>query len=330
MLYKDYIRFDGDVMTVKFERFDELYAPYAPKDEVMAQKLWQETDFGTEFNDRVFTRAAALVNAMRAGQNRFGELEDFLREYGLSTKEGLALMCLAEALLRVPDAHTMDKLIEDKLGRQNWQNAESGDSSALVSVSTWALALGSKIVAPEDTPHAIMNGVVKRLGMPSVRVATKQAMRFMGHHFVLGENIKEALKRARTAEKKGYRYSYDMLGEGARTQADAEKYFTSYKNAILAIGKKSKGNLHQNAGISIKLSALHPRYEARQAERVIEELSPKVLELALLAKQYNLNFTIDAVQTLEFKIFLRRNIHVLRQFDDGGNAARVMCGKLWV
>lgn len=291
-------------MTIKIERFDENYAPYAPEDEVMAQQLWQQTDFGTAFNKRVFNRAAAIVNAMRDGQNKFGELEDFLREYGLSTKEGLALMCLAEALLRVPDAHTMDKLIEDKLGRQNWQSAESGDSSALVSVSTWALALGSKIVAPEDTPHAIMKGMVKRLGMPSVRVATKQAMRFMGHHFVLGENIKEALKRAKVAEKKGYRYSYDMLGEGARTQADAEKYFESYKNAIIAIGKKAKGDLHQNAGISIKLSALHPRYEARQAERVIEELSPKVLELALLAKQYNLNFTVDAEEANRLELSL--------------------------
>lgn len=309
-------------MSVKFKSFD---APYAPKDELIAKKLWQETDFGKAFNQRVFARGAALVNNMRAGANRFGELEDFLREYGLSTKEGLALMCLAEALLRVPDAHTMDKLIEDKLGRQNWQDAESADSSALVSVSTWALALGSKIVAPEDTPHAVMNGVVKRLGMPSVRIATKQAMRFMGHHFVLGQNIKDALKRAKVEEKKGYRYSYDMLGEGARTADDAVKYFNSYKTAIIAIGKKAGKKLHDNAGISIKLSALHPRYDARQAEQVIAELSPKVLELAILAKQYNLNFTIDAEEAnrLELSLAIIAKVFVadeLRGWDGFGLA----------
>lgn len=288
-------------MSQKIKQFD---AEFSPEDEAMAKKLWQDTDFGAAFDLRVFARGAALVTAMRAGANRFGELEDFLREYGLSTKEGLALMCLAEALLRVPDAHTMDKLIEDKLGRQNWQDAESADSSALVSVSTWALALGSKIVAPEDTPHAVMNGVVKRLGMPSVRIATKQAMRFMGHHFVLGQNIKDALKRAKVEEKKGYRYSYDMLGEGARTADDAVKYFDSYKNAIIAIGKKAGKNLHDNAGISIKLSALHPRYEARQADRVVAELCPKVLELAQLAKHYNLNFTIDAEEADRLELSL--------------------------
>ncbi len=290
-------------MNQKFRQFN---AEYAPKDEIVAAKLWQESDFGEAFEQRVFKRGAELVNAMRDDANSFGDLEDFLREYGLSTKEGLALMCLAEALLRVPDDLTIDKLIEDKLGRQNWHEATSEDSSALVSVSTWALALGSKIVAPEDRPHAIMNGVVKRLGMPSVRIATKQAMKFMGHHFVLGQNISAALKRAKVLEKKSYRYSYDMLGEGARTQQDADKYFQSYKDAILAIGKKSGDDLYKNAGISIKLSALHPRYEARQAERVIEELCPKVLELALLAKQYQLNFTIDAEEAdrLELSLYI--------------------------
>ncbi|MCJ8324382.1 MAG: bifunctional proline dehydrogenase/L-glutamate gamma-semialdehyde dehydrogenase PutA [Rhizobiales bacterium] len=294
------------------DQIKPFQADYAPDDANIAKILWQITDMGKAFDDRVFIRGAKLVNDIRKGANRFGNLEDFLREYGLSTKEGLALMCLAEALLRVPDAETMDKLIEDKLGRQNWHSAHNESSSALVSVSTWALALGSKIVAPEDTPHAIMNGVIKRLGMSSVRVATKQAMRYMGHHFVLGQNIKAAVSRAKTLEKKGYRYSYDMLGEGARTQADADKYFDSYKHAILEIGKNAilddgsnaTAGLHKNAGISIKLSALHPRYEARQSQTVLAELCPKVLELAQLAKSYNLNLTLDAEEADRLELSL--------------------------
>jgi RHH-type proline utilization regulon transcriptional repressor/proline dehydrogenase/delta 1-pyrroline-5-carboxylate dehydrogenase len=215
-------------------------------------------------------------------------------------------MVLAEALLRVPDAQTADKLIEDKLAAARFDDPSGPKSDTwLVSASSWALGVTSRLLHPGDTPQSVLSSLVKRMGMPTVRLATRKAMQLLGHQFVLGETIRKALERARTQEGKGYRYSYDMLGEGARTAEDAERYFRSYADAIEAIGKAAGDKpLPDRPGISVKLSALHPRYEAVNGERVRDELLPKLRELVQMAKDRNLNFTIDAEEADRLEISL--------------------------
>ena len=206
-------------------------------------------------------RPAAGRGDPRQGRAGLGGIEDFLHAYSLSTKEGLALMVLAEALLRVPDAATADRLIEDKLAAGRWLDGDVKSTALLVSASAWTLGIAARIIHPGETPETILDSVVRRLGLPAMRAATRQAMRLLGSHFVLGQTIEEALARARGHAE--VRYSFDMLGEGARTAADADKYFDAYAAAIEAIGGDSAAKaLPARPGISVKLSALHPRYEA--------------------------------------------------------------------
>ena len=195
----------------------------------------------------------------------------------------------------MPDAATQDKLIEDKLKQGDRSEHEPSGDTWFVSASAWALGLSAKVIKPGETPEGVLSSLVKRIGLPTVRTATKQAMRYLGHHFVLGETIKDALKRAGTNEAKGYRHSFNMLGEGARTRKDAQGYFKSYSDAIDAIGRAT-GNkkLPDRMGISVKLSALHPRYLATHRGQVMAELVPDLLALARQAKSYDLNFTVDA------------------------------------
>ncbi len=279
-------------------------ASYAPDDGALIRGFIRETALDAAAERRIDGRATRLIEAIRSASGGIGELEDFLREFALSTREGLALMVLAEALLRVPDAATQDRLIEDKIGSGDW-SARSG-GKPFVAASIWALGLTSRIVYPGDTPERLVAGLVSRLGKPAVRTATRQAMRVLGHHFVLGQTIGEALSRARAMEKEGFRHSYDMLGEGARTAADAERYFEAYAGAIAAIGKAAGSDtlLPDRPGISVKLSALHPRYEAVKRERVLKELAPRLLELARAAKAHNLNFTVDAEEADRLEISL--------------------------
>lgn len=269
-----------------------LRAPYASPDEIIARTLLADAARSDHAEARIDLRTRRLVGAIRARTGGLGGVEDFLHAYALSTKEGLALMVLAEALLRVPDADTADRLIEDKLKVGDWAHHES-HSAFLVSASAWTLGLTARVIHPGETPEGIVETLVKRLGLPAVRTATRQAMRLLGSHFVLGQTIQEALSRARSHQK--FLYSFDMLGEAARTGADAARYFESYANAIHAIGK-SAGNdaLPKRPGISVKLSALHARYEPLSRERVLAELVPNVIELAQVAKRYELNFTVDA------------------------------------
>jgi len=278
-------------------------APYAPPDEQLAAALLAAAPRDAAAERRIDARATRLVEAIRAKSGGLGGIEDFLREYSLSTKEGLALMVLAEALLRVPDAATADRLIEDKLSSGDWTHHEVKSSALLVSASAWALGLSARIIQPGETPENILESLGKRLGLPAVRAATRQAMRLLGSHFVLGQSIEEALARA--AHHREFRYSYDMLGEGARNDADAERYFFSYARAIEAIGLIG-GNaaLPERPGISVKLSALHPRYEAISRERVLRELTPRVLELARKAKAHDLNFTVDAEEADRLELSL--------------------------
>jgi len=240
--------------------------------------------------------AVQLVEALRS-DSKPGLMEVFLAEYGLSTDEGIALMCLAEALLRVPDSDTIDDLIEDKIVSSAWGEHLGKSSSSLVNAATWGLLFTGKIL--DDTrPGSVassLRGAIKRLGEPVIRTAVTRAMKEMGRQFVLGETIQAALLRGSTQVEKGYSYSFDMLGEAALTEKDAHKYFQSYEDAIgvLSTNAPSK-NIRENPGISIKLSALHPRYESNQHQRVVGELIPRVLKLAQQAKNGNLGLNIDA------------------------------------
>jgi RHH-type proline utilization regulon transcriptional repressor/proline dehydrogenase/delta 1-pyrroline-5-carboxylate dehydrogenase len=277
-------------------------ARYAGPDEAFAADFLRSLGRSSDAENRIAARASDLVEAIRARTTGLGGVEDFLHAYALSTKEGLALMVLAEALLRVPDAATADRLIEDKLAG-DWDKHDGHSGALLVSASAWTLGITTRIIHPGETPEGILDSLIKRLGLPAVRAATRQAMRLLGSHFVLGQTIDEALSRA--AGHDDYLYSFDMLGEGARTADDAERYFGAYAKAIAAIGKKAgKAGLPSRPGISVKLSALHPRYEAVSGDRVLRELPPKVLELARLARRGELNFTIDAEEADRLELSL--------------------------
>src|SRR5713226_7368899 len=195
-------------------------APYAPPDEGVAATLLEAVTRSADAEGRGDAYARRLIEGIRGRAGGLGGIEDFLHAYSLSTKEGLALMVLAEALLRVPDAVTADRLIEDKLATGEWSSHHVKSSALLVSASAWTLGITARIIHPGETPDSILESLIKRLGIPAVRAATRQGMRLLGSHFVLGQTIEEALQRARTHRE--MRYSFDMLGEGARTRADAE------------------------------------------------------------------------------------------------------------
>ncbi|SUZ31905.1 Bifunctional protein PutA [Roseibaca ekhonensis] len=264
------------------------------------------TKLGQEDRTQITARAAGLVRDIR-GSDTPGLMEVFLAEYGLSTSEGVALMCLAEALLRVPDAATIDDLIEDKIAPSDWGTHLGKSASSLVNASTWALMLTGRVLDERSkSAAATLRGAVKRLGEPVIRTAVGRAMREMGRQFVLGESIDSAMTRAAKMEARGYSYSYDMLGEAARTMDDAKRYHTAYGRAIRAIGARATGNdIRTNPGISVKLSALHPRYEVAQEERVMAELVPRARELARLAAALGLGFNIDAEESDRLALSLK-------------------------
>jgi RHH-type proline utilization regulon transcriptional repressor/proline dehydrogenase/delta 1-pyrroline-5-carboxylate dehydrogenase len=268
---------------------------YYPDDATLARAWLASTPLPPDREARVDTEARRMIGAIRGRAGGIGGVEQLLREYSLTTPEGLALMVLAEGLLRVPDDATADRLIEDKLGQGGFATHAHQSDVLLVNASAWALGISARLIGPQDTPEGILRGVVRRLGLPTVRGALRQAMRVMGSHFVLGQSIEDALARAGSRAGRLYRYSFDMLGEGARTEGDAERYFASYADSIEAIGRAA-GNkpLPDRPGISVKLSALHPRYEAVSRDRVMAELVPRVRSLARAAAIRGLNFTIDA------------------------------------
>ncbi|HLS67755.1 MAG TPA: bifunctional proline dehydrogenase/L-glutamate gamma-semialdehyde dehydrogenase PutA [Kiloniellales bacterium] len=265
----------------------------------VVRRLLPEAAIEGAAGGRVMTQARRFVEAVRRSPVGQGGIDAFMQEYELSSKEGVVLMCLAEAMLRVPDAYTVDKLIEDKIGSAEWERHLGKSDSFFVNASTWALMLTGRVIRFEEEERRDVPGVLRRLvhrsGEPVIRAAVRQAMRILGRQFVMGRTIKEATDRARSMEAKGYRYSYDMLGEAARTMADADRYFESYRQAIDAIGKAAAGKGPVEApGISVKLSALHPRYEFAQRERVMTELVPRLKDLCLEAKRHDINLCVDA------------------------------------
>jgi RHH-type proline utilization regulon transcriptional repressor/proline dehydrogenase/delta 1-pyrroline-5-carboxylate dehydrogenase len=260
--------------------------------------------------ERTDALARQLVTGMREGPQeggRAGRVQSLMQEYVLSSEEGVALMCLAEALLRIPDAATRDALIRDKIGQGDWQQHVGRSPSLFVNAASWGLLLTGKLVAThsEGAMLASLTRLIGKSGEPLIRQGVQLAMQMLGEQFVTGETIDEALHRARVMEAQGFRYSYDMLGEAALTEADAQRYFQSYENAIHAIGKASNGQGVVNGpGISIKLSALHPRYSRAQHQRVMNELFPRVLQLTELAKQYDIGLNIDAEEVDRLDISL--------------------------
>jgi RHH-type proline utilization regulon transcriptional repressor/proline dehydrogenase/delta 1-pyrroline-5-carboxylate dehydrogenase len=251
-------------------------------------------------------RAGQLVTALRA-KTRAGGIEGLVREYALSSQEGVALMCLAEALLRIPDAATRDALIRDKIAPGDWRAHVGHSPSLFVNAATWGLVVTGKLTATvrETTLASALTRLIARSGEPVIRRGVDMAMRMMGEQFVLGQTIDEALTRGARMEARGFRYSYDMLGEAATTAADAARYLDEYEGAIHAIGRAAKGRgIHDGAGISIKLSALHPRYSRAKIGRVTAELLPRLMHLAEMARGYDIGLNIDAEEADRLEISL--------------------------
>ncbi|MDZ4776364.1 MAG: bifunctional proline dehydrogenase/L-glutamate gamma-semialdehyde dehydrogenase PutA [Alphaproteobacteria bacterium] len=282
---------------------------YAPEDAALAALL-AASPLDSAARAGVEAEARAVVRKARGLKRRKGVMESFLEEFGLSNAEGLALMCLAEALLRVPDDDTADRLIAEKIKSGKWSEHLGQSDSWLVNAGTWGLMLTGRVVAQSDDLNdfsGFMKRFVSRAGEPVVRAGAMQAMRILGEQFVLGRNIDNAIRRGRSFVKAGEAsfFSFDMLGEGARTAADARRYLESYANSIRATGADGSGSPEARSGISVKLSALHPRYEARNEERVFTELYGDVLELCKIAKAADINLCLDAEETERLVISLK-------------------------
>ncbi len=256
----------------------------------------------------IFDQTHKSVIALR-DQQSFDLLEEFLAEYGLSTDEGIALMCLAEAYLRTPDESSLDALIRDKIGSGHWEQHLGTARSLLINASSWGLMLTGKLLNTEESDHqkidTTLKDLIRRLSEPAIRVAVEQVMKILGRQFVLGSTIQAAMKRAADTEKLGYTHSYDMLGEAAMTDRDARAYLLAYSKAITAISERAApGSAMESPEISVKLSALHPRYETVQFDRVMNELVPRVASLAQLARSANIGFTVDAEESERLEISL--------------------------
>ncbi len=287
---------------------------YRIDEDIAMKHILPEAEVNVSARSRAWERARKMVLQIRRDQEGNGAIDALLSEYSLSSEEGVVLMCLAEALLRVPDAITQDALIRDKISQGHWSSHLGSSDSLFVNASSWGLLVTGSMVDYADSRNQNKFGLLKktigRLGEPVIRKSMNFAMKIMGKQFVMGETITAATERAIEKEQKGYVYSYDMLGEGARTMADAQRYMQSYTEAIHVIGKAAKKrgdnfcNPKLSPGISIKLSAIHPRYEFTHQARVMDELVPKVKELSLLAKSYNIGLTIDAEESERLDISL--------------------------
>lgn len=254
----------------------------------------------------VEARARALMRAARQAHRPGADVTAFLKEYGLGTKEGVALLCLAEALLRIPDAATADALIEDRIAATHWETHLGHADSLAVNASAWAFMLTGRVLSLEETRGvpSVIARTVRRLGEPVIRTALRQGMRVLARQFVMGRTIEEALARTATGEGRRWHYSFDMLGEAAKTHEDADRYMRAYRNAIGAIGRAARAGRLDGPEISVKLSALHPRYEPLQASRCVPALIAALTELALVARTAGMGLTVDAEEADRLEISL--------------------------
>jgi len=292
----------------------EMISSHLFQDETsLVRSLAAQAELDGEAGEQTQKLARELVSAVRRGRKQKGGVDEFMQEYSLSSEEGVVLMCLAEALLRIPDDHTSDKLIADKIGGRDWEKHVGASESLFVNASTWGLMLTGKFVglggeATRD-PSRYFSKIIKRSGEPIVRQAMRHAMRIMGKQFVLGRAISEALDVSASFKEQGYRFSYDMLGEAARTMRDAERYWQSYSDAIAALSDSEKSGtqrpIHELPSISVKLSALHPRYEERTRARVMDELYPRIQKLCAQARAGGIALTIDAEEVDRLELSLR-------------------------
>lgn len=282
---------------------------YRRPEEECLTPLLEAASFAPALKTKIAATARKLAEGLRRPQNRPSAVEALVQEYALSSGEGIALMCLAEALLRIPDKATRDALIRDKIAGGDWRAHLGKDRPLFVNAATWGLIITGKLsgaAANEETSMgSALTRLISRCGEPLIRKSVAAAIHMMGEQFVRGETIEAALKASAPLEAQGFRYSYDMLGEAAMTEADAQAYYESYSQAIHAIGAAAQGKgIYEGAGISIKLSALHPRYSRAQAERVMAELLPRVQELVYLAKHYNIGLNIDAEEADRLELSL--------------------------
>lgn len=288
---------------------DAIDSLYHADETAAVNSLLAEAPMEAAARERVGLRAQGLVQSVRDSREERGLIDAFMQQYDLSSEEGVVLMCLAEALLRIPDNDTAEKLIADKLGEANWESHLGKSSSVLVNASTWGLMLTGKLVALSESTQSNFRTTLKRLvnrsGEPVVRTAIRQAMKIMGYQYVMGRTINEALDRSEEKGHKMYRHSFDMLGEAALTAGDAVRYMAAYRAAIEAIGARERpDSIFEAPSISVKLSALHPRFEAGQRDRVLRELTPRLLELAQLAMANRMALTVDAEEADRLMLML--------------------------
>jgi RHH-type proline utilization regulon transcriptional repressor/proline dehydrogenase/delta 1-pyrroline-5-carboxylate dehydrogenase len=298
--------FDGSLVTKSATR-QKIRDFYRIDENVAVERILPDAEVNMRARSRAWERARKMVLQIRHDQEGQGVVEALLNEYSLSSAEGVVLMCLAEALLRVPDKATQDKLISDKLSKGQWSSHLGNSDSLFVNASSWGLLLTGGLVdyANQQNQFGFLKKTLGKVGEPVIRKAMNIAMKVMGQQFVMGETIEDAVRRAEEKERSGYVYSYDMLGEGARTQKDADEYFNAYAQAIKVIGKAANGKgPRRSPGISVKLSAIHPRYEFTHRERVMAEIPPKLKQLCLLAKEYDIGLTVDAEESERLDISL--------------------------
>ncbi|MBE9591504.1 bifunctional proline dehydrogenase/L-glutamate gamma-semialdehyde dehydrogenase PutA [Moraxella sp. K127] len=286
---------------------DAITAAYRLDEAVAVRNLASTLDFTQAQKDSIHSLARSLITQVRADRSKSSGVDALMHEFSLSSEEGIALMCLAEALLRIPDNATRDKLIRDKLADGDWRRHVGNSPSMFVNAAAWGLVLTGKLTADvsDDSMGSALTRVLQKGGEPFIRGGVNYAMKLLGKQFVTGQTIEEALGNGKERERLGYRFSFDMLGEAAMTQADADRYFNDYVSAIHAIGKDAKGRgVYDGNGISVKLSAIHPRYFRSQHARVMSELLPKLKALFLLAKEYDIGLNIDAEEAHRLELSL--------------------------
>ena len=302
-----FARLHAEVLHNQSELLRAITAATCRDEREAVQELMQQAAAIPANNVAIATLARTLVESVRRQRTRASGVDALMHEFSLSSDEGVALMCLAEALLRIPDHKTADRLIADKISRGDWRKHLGESPSLFVNAATWGLLITGKLVATnsEQGLGAALTQMLAKGGEPVIRKAVDLAMRMLGKQFVTGQTIEEALGNGSANETRGYRYSYDMLGEAALTAADAQRYYIAYEHAIVAIGKAAQGRgVLQGPGISVKLSALHPRYGRAQRARVLDELLPRLKSLLLLAKRYDIGLNIDAEEADRLELSL--------------------------